>query len=211
MKTVCIIPVNKLNNIKSRLSNFFNIEQRIELNIEMLNDVLLAVKHSKNIDETYIITPDKNVINIIKKFKCRYLFEKKKLGVNIAVQKAISKSIIEGATAAIILPSDIPLISSDEIDRIINHGKTKNTVIITPAKRFDGTNSLFLHPPKIINTYYDQNSFITHYNEAVENNSKVNIFISKNIMLDLDSISDLKEFVKIKSNTNTWKYLNKLM
>ena len=28
------------------------------------------------------------------------------------------------------------------------------------------------HPPKIINTYYDQNSFITHYNEAVENKEK---------------------------------------
>ena len=128
MKTVCIIPVNKLDNIKSRLSNFFSIEQRIELNIKMLNDVLLAIKYSKNIDETYIVTPDNNVINIIKKFKCRYLLEKKKLGVNIAVQKAISKSIIEGATAAIILPSDIPLISSDEIDRIINHGKTNFTV-----------------------------------------------------------------------------------
>ena len=211
MKTACIIPVNKLNNIKSRLSNFFNIEQRIELNIEMLKDVLLAVKYSKNIDETYIITPDKNVINIIKKFKCRYLLEEKKVGVNIAVQKAISKSITEGATAAIILPSDIPLISSHEIDRIIDYGKDRDTVIITPAKRFDGTNSLFLHPPKIINTYYDQNSFTSHYNEAVKKNSKCNVLLSKNIMLDLDSISDLKEFVKIKSNTNTWKYLNKLI
>ena len=211
MKTVCIIPVNKLNNIKSRLSNFFNIEQRIELNIEMLKDVLLAVEYSKNIDETYIITPDKNVINIIKKFKCRYLLEEKKVGVNIAVQKAISKSITEGATAAIILPLDIPLISSHEIDRIVDYGKDRNTVIITPAKRFDGTNSLFLHPPKIINTYYDQNSFTSHYNEAVKKNSKCNVLLSKNIMLDLDSISDLKEFVKIKSNTNTWKYLNKLM
>ena len=211
MKTACIIPVNKLNNIKSRLSNFFNIEQRIELNIEMLKDVLLAVKYSKNIDETYIITPDKNVINIIKKFKCRYLLEEKKVGVNIAVQKAISKSITEGATAAIILPSDIPLISSHEIDRIIDYGKDRDTVIITPAKRFDGTNSLFLHPPKIINTYYDQNSFTSHYNEAVKKNSKCNVLLSKNIMLDLDSISDLKEFVKIKNNTNTWKYLNKLI
>tara|TARA_Y100000815_G_C13246285_1_gene463728 strand:- start:257 stop:892 length:636 start_codon:yes stop_codon:yes gene_type:complete len=211
MKTACIIPVNKLNNIKSRLSNFFNIEQRIELNIEMLKDVLLAVKYSKNIDETYIITPDKNVINIIKKFKCRYLLEEKKVGVNIAVQKAISKSITEGATAAIILPSDIPLISSHEIDKIIDYGKDRDTVIITPAKRFDGTNSLFLHPPKIINTYYDQNSFTSHYNEAVKKNSKCNVLLSKNIMLDLDSISDLKEFVKIKSNTNTWKYLNKLI
>ena len=76
-----------------------------------------------------------------------------------SLSKAISKSITEGATAAIILPSDIPLISSHEIDRIIDYGKDRDTVIITPAKRFDGTNSLFLHPPKIINTYYDQNSF----------------------------------------------------
>ncbi|MFH1327471.1 MAG: 2-phospho-L-lactate guanylyltransferase [Candidatus Bathyarchaeota archaeon] len=207
MSTYAVIPITKLESVKSRLYPFLNSRLRRELSFKMLTDITNAIKNSKEITQTVVVTPDDRVLEVAKRLGVNTLKENFARGVNAAVSFAMEYCLKKGASKAIILPSDIPLLSHEDLHRIIEIGTTNHSIVIGPSVRFDGTNVLLCNPPRIIQTHYEQNSFRSHIAEAIKNKVKVVIYLSKRIMLDIDSPKDLQDFLKVKNDTLTHKFL----
>jgi 2-phospho-L-lactate guanylyltransferase len=75
--------------------------------------------------------------------------------------------------------------------------------VICPSLRHDGTNILLRKPINLIKTYYDDNSYARHIQEAVQINARIFAMLSDNVIIDLDTIHDVKMLARFDSNNST--------
>ncbi len=211
LSVYAIIPVKKLDTGKQRLASILGKEERRVFSLCMLQDVLNTVSSTEGVDETVIVSPDKEVLETAEKAGLTPLKEEVQRGVNIAVKAANDFCIRRGASSTLVLPADIPLIQPRDIRRLMEALKTGDSVVITPSKRMDGTNALLRRPPKVIQTSYDKESYLTHIRYAEEKGVHLSIMRLRRVMLDLDIVEDVKEFLREESGTETYRCLSKIM
>jgi len=192
-----IIPVKRLGNIKNRLAPILDAEERRQLSLQMLMAVVKAVRGSKLIREIFIVTPDPEIEKLASTMGAEVVEEGSEAGVNHAVMLAVNRAVMRGATAVVILPSDIPLLTTEDVDGIIGMAAEAPSMVIAPSLRFDGTNALLLRPPDAIETSYDNDSYNTHLKRATARALRLSIYLSKRVMLDVDTPEDL-ELLKVE-------------
>lgn len=202
-----IIPVKKFTNVKTRLVGLLDASQRRKLNECMLDDVLRAVKKCERVNHLVIVSPDEAVLKLARERSVYPIREPYESGVNTAVSLATKHCLRNKTDLVVILPSDVPLVKSEDIDLMIELASTSPTVIIAPSNRFDGTNALALRPPKVIKTFYDKNSFHSHLDAAKKVKARSLIYLSERLMLDIDTNDDISELLNRKSNTRTAQFL----
>lgn len=200
-KIFAVIPVKKLNEAKSRLSPLLTNYERKEFCLKMLEDVLNGVKSSKHISQIVVVSTDPTVRQTAKTFEAVFLKERK-TGMNQAISEAIDWCIQKGATSVLILPADIPLIKSTDVDKIISLSE-RTSIVISPSKSGEGTNALLLTPPDVSPTFYGSRSFQKHIDEAQKRKISFFELRSSRISLDIDTVKDLKDFVQLNSNESS--------
>jgi len=198
MKIAAVIPMKNLHYAKSRLSNILTLQQRKKLILFLFNITIRTLKKSRFISEIIVVSSDKT----IEKFSFQYgltFIEDFNNGVNNAVVLADYYCVSKDIEANIVIPHDLPFISVREIDYICNISqKYPKCVIICPSKRFDGTNILFRKPPNVIDTFYDNDSYLNHLKEAQKFNIPIESLNLDNLMFDIDTPEDLSEFLSCK-------------
>ncbi|MEM3736669.1 MAG: 2-phospho-L-lactate guanylyltransferase [Candidatus Bathyarchaeia archaeon] len=204
-----IIPVKGLRNIKSRLAPILDADGRCKLGLNMFIDVMNAVQRSRDIRSILVVSSDPTIHELSKDMNAETLMEKSERGVNTAVAIATSYAKHRGATGALILPSDIPLITPRDIDRMISMAADERSMVITPSIRYDGTNALLLKPPDVIRTCYENESYTAHIRMAKERGLKLSVYFSKRVMLDIDTPEDVEEFLRVGGDTFTHRFLRK--
>jgi len=209
VKTHAVIPVKSLANIKSRLSPVLNLDLRRRFSLHMLSDVVNSAKRAGLIGEILVVSPDPEVLRFSSDLGVKTLHERSESGVNRAVSAAADLCVRRGASAMLVLPSDIPLVSPQDLNNIINMGLKLPSVVVSPSVRLDGTNALLLKPPKLIPTRYEQNSFRSHLRLAASSGVRVAVYMSRNVMLDVDSPEDLKNLLSVRSDASSWRFLNR--
>jgi len=198
---VCaVVPIKCLDTSKKRLSSVLNPQERKELTLAMLEDVLRALQTS-TVDKTIVVSNDFTVLNFAHKFGAAYLAQKTS-GLNSAIEEATEWCVQEGAEAVLVLPADIPLLSSADVDRIVELGGNceEQTVVLSPS--YDGgTNALFQSPPNLICVCFGPRSFLKHIKEAQSKGVCVRLHYSTSVATDIDSAEDLSRLLKTESNT----------
>ncbi|MHA1377815.1 MAG: 2-phospho-L-lactate guanylyltransferase [Candidatus Helarchaeota archaeon] len=205
-----IIPVKSAKFAKLRLAPILDTKQRKNLCINMYKDVIKAVDETKTENKLLTISSDPSILRIGRKFG-DIITENTQSEINSSINVAISRALENHAESVLIIPADIPLILSNDIDEIFKYKIKAPTMIITPSIRKNGTNLLYLAPPDIVEIQYGENSFQKHLEKAskIENLNLI-IHKSENISLDIDLPEDLKLFLKLTSQTLTYQYLEKL-
>lgn len=202
-----IIPVKGLENIKSRLASILDAEDRRRFSLNMFIDVIKAVKDSRRIEKVFVVTPDPQILALSQTMDVETIEEEGEMGVNAAVARATEYAMTRGATSVIVLPSDIPLLMSEDLDRIILMAAEAPSMVITPSLRFDGTNALLLSPPNAMATCYEGDSYNAHLERAEEMRLRVAVYLSRRVMLDIDTPEDIKELLRVGGNTATFSFL----
>lgn len=192
-----IIPVRELNKSKSRLANILTLELRKNFIKQTLLNVIKACLKTEELKKVVVVSPDVEVLRLSRENGAEILDEEFERGVNGAISFALEKLNFE-MLSILILPSDLPLITSDDLSKIISISGRPPSVVIAPSSRMDGTNALLLNPADVIKPFYDQDSFSNHLTVAVEKKVKTTIYISRNIILDIDTPKDLKDFLKCR-------------
>jgi len=201
-----IIPVKNLDEAKSRLSSLLSAKERREFCLEMLRDVLTAVKTTRCIKWTVVVSMDATVFQTAKSFDVVPLKESEP-GLNQAVSEGVSWCVRNGAKSVLILPADIPLVTPGDLDRIFSLGKVAS-MVISPSRSKDGTNALLLTPPNVLPTFYGKHSFRRYLEEATKRAISLRIIKLPRIALDIDTIEDLTDFVNLNTKeTSTHKFL----
>ena len=192
MKTLAIIPIKNLNYAKSRLNSILDNKQRIRLVKLLIFSTIKELKKSEFIRKIIIVSNDNEIENIANDYNVDYINEYSNNGVNYAVSQVDLIATKFEVDSDIIIPHDIPLLTVKDINKVCKaSNKHDRCVIICPSKRLDGTNILLRKPPKIINTYYDNDSYFNHMKITTDLKIKTIRMMLKNIMQDIDTPNDL--------------------
>jgi 2-phospho-L-lactate/phosphoenolpyruvate guanylyltransferase len=193
-----VVPVKNLKTSKRRLSAVLTPQERKQLTLAMLEDVLTAVKASI-VNKIVVIGEDVEVQEVAERFGASYLSAAKD-GLNLAIEEATSWCIQHNAESVLVLPADIPLITTKEVDRIVELGKGKCAVVLSPSGNW-GTNALYQCPPKLIPACFGSKSFIEHIREAYTKGISVRLHFSTGLATDIDSAEDLCKLFEVKNST----------
>ncbi len=102
------------------------------------------------------------------------------------------------------------MITSEDIDFILERVKDCPSIIFVPARDKLGTNAFLRKPPNAIPSLFGHDSFNKHKDEADRSGIPHESYENPRIALDIDNPDDLKEFMFQKSNTKAYDQLMKL-
>ena len=193
---------------KKRLSTVFTPQERAMLTLAMLEDVLKALKASV-VDKIVVVGEDSQVQETAEQFGAFYRFANGAT-LNSAVEETTSYCVEKGAQSILVLPADVPLINSEEINRIIQLADDGNSAVVLSPSHDWGTNALYQSPPKLIPACFGPESFINHIREALRNDVSVRLHFSNQLAADIDSVEDLKKIFEIKNTTISKRFLEQI-
>jgi 2-phospho-L-lactate guanylyltransferase len=204
MSTYAVVPVKTLLKSKTRLSNFFTLQERPLFTLAMLEDVLKALKSSK-VERTVVVSSDSTVECLVKNFGMTFLNETR-VGLNKALNQAVKWCVKNKAEQVLVLPADVPLVTSKDIDTLVKLA-VNNSMVISPSRN-GGTNALLQKPPGVVSLCFGPDSFKRHLNKAHIKHVHTKIYVSSTIMLDIDSETDLEQLLRADNQTASNRFLS---
>jgi len=217
-----LIPVKNLGTAKQRLRDRLG-GHREEFAKAMLADVLAAVAESRAIAGTVVVTADPVVIAEAAKSGLTVVKEHGSEGLNAAIDQGVQAMRRMGVTRVVILPSDIPLLTGAELDRLIGvfereAGKQgDNAIGISPSAEGSGTNFLVLNVRQAFAFQYGPDSYMIHSEHARLDRRGVIAMHSPTVSLDIDEPRQIGELLDFCARhpefqkTQTWKFLHDTM
>jgi 2-phospho-L-lactate guanylyltransferase len=192
-KVVAVIPIKTASQCKQRLSTVLDAHARHELVELMLNRVVVAVAGVDVIDATYIVSNDSSLVPSHAK-----QLSDPGTGLNGALASAAAQ--LRGhAETMLILPADIPLITSADVTRLVELGESNRMVIVADALR-SGTNALLVSPPTLLAPRFGPGSFSAHLRAALEADVRAMVHDCPRIARDIDEPRDIAWLLKHSSD-----------
>jgi 2-phospho-L-lactate guanylyltransferase len=201
-----IVPVNVLSKSKARLSPVFRPAERRELSIAMLRDVLAALRSARNVRRVTVVSADKDVREIARRFGAAFLWEGRRRGLNKGVRLAIRNSERKGALAVLVIHADLPLVKPLEIDRFVEQSQGHSVALI-PSKDGSGTNALLMNPPDAIRPVFGHRSLKRHLRLAKQRGAASKVLASRGISFDIDKPQDLIQLARKHPRNSTGRFL----
>jgi 2-phospho-L-lactate guanylyltransferase len=128
------------------------------------------------------------------------LLEERPAGQNPAARLGMDHAAAHGAAAVVLLSSDLPLITAEEVAGMIEAGRRlgRPAVLAAAATGRGGTNALYLCPPSVVDLHFGDASLEKFARDAAERRVRFQVFDSPSLALDLDEPSDLEELRAIR-------------
>jgi 2-phospho-L-lactate guanylyltransferase len=146
MSLWAIVPVKPLRRGKSRLSSVLSEDERTVLNRSMLVNTIKTLKDVPEIDVILVVSRDPAALALAREFNARTVLEDGSPELNTALRRASKVAQAYQANEILVLPADLPLVKPEDIQEFLRHSGQPPEVIISPDRRRDGTNALFISP-----------------------------------------------------------------
>ena len=206
MKLWLVVPIKSLSQGKSRLAPSLSAAGRRQLSQDLLQKTLAEVRGVDELAGVIVISRDAEALSLAQAAGVVALAEVEppppcpgnsvqavdpEFYLNAALDQARQTAVHHGADAILILPADLPLLSSAEIRILIQQAKEQSEGLVISPSRDGGTNALLLQPPDVIDFAFGPNSFRHHIEQAGRRRLSVRIVESTILALDLDRPEDL--------------------
>jgi 2-phospho-L-lactate guanylyltransferase len=195
-----IIPV-KSSHAKSRLSSVLSESERRKLSKNLLSDLLAVLTATGVLAHTHVISSDAEMLAFASRHGARAIAEDGDAGVNVAVRRALRQIGIRGDV--LVLPSDLALLRPSELGRFCGLRRLGLDVVMSPSKRFNGTNALLFSSASRFPLSYDDDSFWNHLASCGRLGLSVGICCERGLMFDLDTPQDLEVLAKSRSSSRS--------
>jgi 2-phospho-L-lactate guanylyltransferase len=190
LKAIAILPVKRFAEAKQRLAAGLDDARRAELVAAMVADVLDAIGEARTIDRTIVVSGDPVAQEIAAAVHAEVVPDPADAGHVEAVLAGIARAEADGATCAVLLPGDCPLLDPRELDRLLT-GVPERYVAIVPDRHGSGTNALVLAPPGAIRPAFGEGSCARHVATAREAGIPFGVEELASLALDLDTPADI--------------------
>ena len=186
-----IIPVGALDGAKSRLGAVLDAEERHDLALRLADATIRAAVATPGIAETLVITPDDTVRAVAMAAGARPVLQRSR-GLNAALREARAEAMAAGATAMLILPTDLPRVSPAAIGVLLEalQDGQPPLVALVPDRHGRGTNALLLAPPDVIDVCFGGDSHAAHAAAAADAGARY-LDLGGPLTYDLDTPDDL--------------------
>ena len=186
-----IVPVKPLRRGKSRLAEVFTTEERVDINRQLLSNTLKTLTAIPEIEHVLVVSRDQAALSLARDMGARTVQENGYPDLNIALTRATIVAKTYTTQGVLIVPADLPLITPEDVYRIINLGKEPPVVVVAPDRHKKGTNALLVCPAGLIDYEYGPNSFQKHCQLAQAVGARLEICELASLELDLDIPDDL--------------------
>lgn len=188
-----IVPVKTLSEAKRRLAGALAPAVRERLVLTMMADVLATLGAAPSIGQVLVVTPDPRVALYAREAGAIPLVERAATDLNAAIKDGLAEAARRGATAALVVPADVPLVSVADIERLAAaaSARTAPFTLLVPDTGRGGTNTLLVSPPTAIEPRFGADSLARHMVEAQRLGVAHEIIALDGLALDIDEPGDL--------------------
>ena len=192
MTTWAIIPVKPLRESKRRLSHMLSADERADLILTFLDNLLLTLNATPGIDHILVVSGDPLVTTLAEKYGALVLNEPTPTGLNAAVARGMAYAAGTGASAVLILPADLPFARVEDIDAMLRSMDMVGRPLLAVCgdETDQGTNALLLAPPGDFTFRYGPGSFRAHLAEAAAQGRAIYTVNAPGLRFDLDTEND---------------------
>ncbi len=207
---IALIPVKELTRGKQRLQPILTAQERHLLSKAMLEDVLAVVVASPLFERALVITSDPEAAATARQHGAGVIREARQIRQSQSVGAASTICRQMGAEAMLTLPLDVPLVTADDLTRIVDKGTASPGVVLVPSRDKLGTNGLLTRPPDAIPFRFGFDSFQSHLREAEARDLPCEVCELPNLALDIDEVEDLRLLLEQPHQTRTHEVLRRL-
>jgi len=203
-----VVPCKRLQLAKRRLAPALTARECRRLVSAMLSDVLAALTGSAGVSGILVVSSDPAVAALARAFGARCLTDQSDEGLLPACAGASAHLSGEGADGVMVVPGDLPLLSPDDIARVVDAAGVSPAVVLSPDRNDSGTNLVAMRPAGAMPYLFGENSFSRHVSAARERGIEPAVIRSPTLALDIDTPDDLVAFARVPSRTRTCDYLD---
>lgn len=189
MTLFSIIPVKPLAEGKTRLQDNLSPKARLKLNERLFDHVLKVTTTALGAERTIVVSQDELVLEKTRMCGAVSVQEKTDLGLNGALTLAAGHAVEQGAEALLVLPVDLPLLTTHDIDAL-RHNLEAGNIVIAPDESSSGTNALLVSPPRILAFAFGTGSFKMHIAAARRAGIEPIVIRRDTLAFDVDTPDD---------------------
>ncbi len=200
---VAIVPLKPFSEAKQRLKSELTSKARADLAKAMAADVLTALKAAVDIGRILVVSRDPEVAELAVKMGVECFSTQLDRDLNAAIGAVVQFAYEDGASACLIVPGDLPLITGKVIDRFVREcaglEKASDCVVLGLAASQDGTgtNLLFSSLPTSVPFSYGPGSYNRHVSAARASGCVLYQLADHPELQDIDRINDLQNLRRL--------------
>lgn len=187
-----IVPVKPLRRGKSRLAGALSEDERAELNRTLLQNTLKTLTDLRELEQVLVISRDPQALTIARGYGARTVREDGQPELNTALKRATVIAQVYATRSVLVLPADLPLITRNDVLKLIERASDPPVVVIAPDRHEKGTNALLISPSGLIEYDFGEDSFQRHCELVRKAGARLEIVNLPNLGLDLDVPEDLE-------------------
>ena len=188
-----LVPVKPPDRAKSRLSGCLSAEQRFRLNVTLFEHTLSAIAASDVAGETLVVSASAELRDRAERRGFSSLADSG-VDLNGAVQAGAAMAMSAGATALLVVPSDLPRLDCGCLRSFVASISGNDGVVIADDRAGRGTNLLLIRPISGFHFAFGVDSRARHLEEADRLRLTARIIHDDNLAFDVDTPSDYAEF-----------------
>ncbi len=204
-----VIPIKNVNEAKHRLASVLSPNERRELFVAMFEDVLTTVLAVPRLEKVVVATVCPTACGIAKRHGASVLSTGQDEGQTAAVANTAAALESKGVEGLLMLPGDIPLVTTEEIQAVLEVHGDSPAMTIVPARDELGSNCIALSPPNAAPLRFGSNSYCPHLDTARKLGLELHTPKLPGIGLDIDTPKDLMELCRQPTRTRAQEYLRR--
>lgn len=186
-----IVPVKPLRRGKSRLADVLSGEQRAALNKKLLIHTLDTITQVPSLEQVLVVSRDPEALALARFHGARTVLEDGTPHLNLAITRATAVAQMYNAVGVLVLPADLPQITPEDVNVMIEAAGMSPSVVIAPDHRRMGTNALLIKPPGLLTYEFGENSFNLHVAQSRAKGVEPKIVELPSLAHDVDLPEDL--------------------
>ena len=202
-----VVPVKDTALAKQRLAAAVPPPLRQALMLAMLEDVLAALAEASGLAGRLVVTTDPAATRLATRYNAICMIEGAHDGHTGAVAAAARRLAAQDATGMLTVPGDIPLLTADEIGRLLAAHRPAPSFTIAPSHDEQGSNAVLVSPPEAVPLRFGEDSFFPHLAATEARGISPTVVHLPGIALDIDNPVDLLHFARLGSRTRAGLWL----
>jgi 2-phospho-L-lactate/phosphoenolpyruvate guanylyltransferase len=205
---VILVPVKNLSAAKQRLAPILDQPARTELAQTMLHDVVATLAAWPHRPTCALVTSDPFAIELARQYDFEIIPDPANPGETGAIEMATRLCVSRGVDSTLIIPADIPLIDTGELEQILAHAPDQGSVL-APAADGRGTNAAFRRPANLFPLRFGNDSFKPHLAAAQATGKLCIVLQLPGIAVDVDNPADVQRLLAHPGETRTQSLLRR--
>lgn len=187
-----VIPIKPLDDAKSRLADVLSAAQRRELVIALFAHTVKCLQETGKFEGIAVITADALVWELSRSLGIEVIEECAPSNLNLSLAKAMEWLKPRMVHSLMILPGDLPYLSSRLLADMVSEAEKINLMMVSPDQNLSGTNALHVTPKEGLAFEFGEDSFMRHVHLARRMNYNLKIYMSDQLKVDIDTPDDYR-------------------